>query len=106
MIAIEKRIVPVSANEVRIVLAEGGSQFRMIGVGIQGPPGIPGGPSYTHNQPSPAATWTINHNLGFYPHIVVLSPGLVEVDANVVHISPNQAIIQFSTPFAGLARCI
>jgi len=102
---IEKRIVPISANEVRVIPVEG-PQYRVIGVGIQGPPGVPGGPGYTHTQSTPATTWTINHNLGLYPHIVLLSPGLAEVDAAIIHVSVNQAIVRFSAPFAGIARCV
>lgn len=97
----------VRVNSIANVVRVGERDYRLITVGIQGPPGVSSsGASYMHNQPSPATQWTINHNLGFYPHVSVLSSGLVEVDATVVHVSTNQAIVQFNAPFAGLARCI
>ncbi|WP_156113876.1 hypothetical protein [Meiothermus ruber] len=58
-----------------------------------------------HQQASPSTEWIINHNLGFYPDVTVLSPGLAEVDAEVVHINVNQVRIYFVVPFAGIARC-
>lgn len=61
---------------------------------------------YTHNQQSAATEWIINHNLGRYPAISVMSVGLVEVLSDVVHVSANQARVYFSQPYAGLAQCI
>ncbi len=72
-----------------------------------GPPGPPGPPdAFIHYQTTPSDVWIINHNLGYYPDVTVLSPGLAEVDAEVVHISTNQVRVYFVVPFAGIARCI
>lgn len=72
--------------------------------GIQGPPGSGGGGArYVHTQGSAATTWTVNHNLGFLPQVTVLSPGGIEVEAQVTHTSANQAVITFNTAQTGQA---
>jgi hypothetical protein len=97
-IVLEARDVAVYIDETRPLVVE---------MGPQGPPGPPGasGGAYVHQQLTPATMWIINHNLGFYPDVTVLSTGLAEVDAEVVHISVNQVRVYFVTPFAGIARC-
>lgn len=83
-----------------VVLVTGGKQ------GIPGPPGPmgPGATVYSYVPPSPLALWVVNHNLGYYPSSVrVLSPGGVEVNAEVVDISINQLQIIFSSAQSGRA---
>ncbi len=49
-----------------------------------------------------APSWTVNHNLGRSPTAVrVLTPGGVEVEAEVTEISLNQIVVQFASPQAG-----
>lgn len=60
---------------------------------------------YTHAQSSPATTWNINHNLNRYPSIELLTIGLVKFEADISHISLNQAIVTIATPMAGIAQC-
>lgn len=76
------------------------------GVGPQGPPGPPGGGSYQHTQSTPASTWVVNHNLGFRPDVTVFSPGGIEVEAEIAHISTTQTEIRFSAAATGSARFI
>lgn len=79
-------------------------QYRVVTVGIPGPPGASGsGAAYTHVQGSAAVEWIINHNLGKYPIVSVLSPGLREMVADVQHVSVNQTRIRFSSAISGLA---
>lgn len=61
---------------------------------------------YTHNQTTEKTEWIVNHNLGRYPSISVLSVGAVEVLCEIVHVSTNQARIYFNQPYKGLAQCI
>lgn len=75
--------------------------FSLALKGVQGPSGI--GPRFVHTQSSASATWTVNHNLGFLPQVTVLSPGGIEVEATVTHVSANQAVITFNTAQAGQA---
>lgn len=73
---------------------------------LQGAPGGPGGGSaYEHQQPTPSATWTINHNLGYRPSIVLLSVGGKTMVGDVIHTNVNQAIATFDQPTAGIAPC-
>lgn len=64
-----------------------------------------GGARYQHTQSAPLDTWTVNHNLGYFPTSVTVSTaGGVEVDAGVENVTVNQLLIKTSQPFAGLAR--
>lgn len=63
------------------------------------------GSVYEHTQSSPAASWTVNHNLGRRPAAVsVLSVGGMEVDAAVTHVSDNQLVVEFAAPQVGSVR--
>ena len=65
-----------------------------------------GGAAYVHTQASPAATWTINHNLGFRPSVELLDSGSQEIDGAISHPSVNQTVITLNPATAGLARLI
>lgn len=73
--------------------------------GPQGPPGASGA-GFVFTQASPATEWVINHNLGFRPSVEIIDTGGNEVDAQVLHISVNQARVYFNTATAGEARCV
>ena len=62
------------------------------------------GNAFTHSQVSAATLWTINHNLGFRPAVAILDSGGNEIEADVVHTGPNQLVIYFAIPVAGVAR--
>lgn len=97
----------VIAEEITVEVHEDGA-VEVVEVGLQGPPGAPGTPggsAFEHLQPTPAAVWVINHNLGYYPDVHVYSTGGVEIIADVLHVSPNQAQVGFAAPTAGRARC-
>jgi hypothetical protein len=65
----------------------------------------PSNVKYLHTQSSDSDTWTVNHNLGARPLLLVYSVGWVEVDASVTHVSDNQSIVQFNTAQSGFAVC-
>lgn len=74
--------------------------------GPQGPAGPPGssvGSTYIHNQSTPATTWTITHNLGKYPSIVVVDSGGTVVQGGANYVSVNLLVITFSAAFSGRA---
>lgn len=74
-------------------------------VGVRGPTG-PGGdaaPPIEYVQSSSSDEWIINHNLGWRPLIQIFSSGMVEVEADVRHMSDNQARVYFGAPVAGVA---
>ena len=61
-------------------------------------------PTYTHLQSTPAATWTINHNMDKYPSVsVVTSAGDIVGGAEVNYINKNKLTISFSAAFSGKA---
>ena len=79
-------------------------------VGATGPTGSTGatgasGGDYQHIQSTASDTWTINHNLGFYPAIICRSVGGLVFESSLQHISVNQAIVTLSMSFAGYATC-
>lgn len=61
--------------------------------------------AYPFTQSSASATWTINHNLNFYPNVETRSVGGKEMLGEVLHTSTNQVIIYFDSAFAGTATC-
>lgn len=59
--------------------------------------------SYTHVQGSDSSTWTVNHDLGFYPAVTVfLSSGDI-VEGAVAHTDTNNLTITFSAAISGSA---
>lgn len=87
------------------VKASGGARVvKVSSEGIQGPPGASGGFLFVHTQSSASATWTINHNLGSFPSVELMTLGGVEMDGAIQHTSPNQTVITFNTPQTGIAR--
>lgn len=78
--------------------------IKVLTVGQQGPAGASAA-SYLHTQASASAAWTINHNLGFRPNVSVRNNGGMEVWAEVLHVSVNQALVSSDVPFAGTATC-
>jgi len=59
--------------------------------------------SYSHEQSSASASWTITHNLGKYPSVTVVDSSGREVMGEVTHNSTNQITIGFSAAFSGYA---
>lgn len=53
-------------------------------------------------QLTPNVMWTLNHNLGYRPHVTVLSDGGVEMISQIIHTSINQVLIYFDEPKKGL----
>lgn len=74
--------------------------------GERGPMGLPGGTYYEHTQSPAAATWTINHNLGFRPTVELRTAGGQEFIADVQHPTVNQVVVYLNSPLAGFARLI
>lgn len=52
---------------------------------------------------SPASVWTIAHNLGRNPSVQLLTPGGVEMQGQIVHLSTNVAQALFDGAYAGFA---
>jgi hypothetical protein len=64
---------------------------------------LPVSGSYIHTQSVSSATWTINHNLGFYPAVSVVDSGENVVIGDVTYISTNTLSVSFTASFGGKA---
>jgi hypothetical protein len=60
--------------------------------------------SYTHNQGAAASTWTIVHNLNFFPNVTVFDSGNSQIEGNVTHINETTLTITFSSSLSGKAH--
>jgi hypothetical protein len=65
-----------------------------------------GDKSYTHTQSVAATTWTVIHNMGRIPSIVVIN-GVNgnSVIGRISHIDNNTAVIHLKPAMAGTAHC-
>lgn len=59
--------------------------------------------SFTFDQNSPAATWTIAHGLGFFPAVTVVDSGGREFFGGVTHVDADNLTIDFSSAQTGHA---
>lgn len=60
--------------------------------------------SYRHTQNAALSTWTIGHNLNFYPNVAVFNTAGDQVEGVVAHINETQLTISFSSAIAGKAH--
>ena len=58
---------------------------------------------YVHNQASAATTWSITHNLKFYPNVSIVDSALSHVMGEVTYINENSLTVSFSSAFSGKA---
>lgn len=80
--------------------------------GPQGPGGVDGVQaddvvglvSFTHTQSSPLTTWTVVHNLNFFPNVTVFDSGESQIEGSVLHIDETTLSITFSTAISGKAH--
>lgn len=87
-------------------------QIVVTAPGPQGPSGVDGVQpgeiadlvAYTHTQSATSATWTIPHNLGFYPNVTVFDSGGSMVEGSVTHTTINTLTITFSATISGKAH--
>jgi hypothetical protein len=87
-------------------------QIVVTAPGPQGPGGVDGVQaddivalvSYRHTQNTPLTTWTVNHNLNFYPNVTVFNSAGSQVEGNVEHINETSLTITFSSTVSGKAH--
>jgi hypothetical protein len=86
-------------------------QIVVTAPGPQGPSGLAGVQNdaipelvaYTHTQSSTSDTWTIAHNLNFYPNVSVFDSAGTMVEGSVTHTDDTQLTITFSATISGKA---
>jgi len=87
-------------------------QIIVTAPGPQGPGGVDGVQSdeiiglvsYRHIQNTPATTWTIVHNLSFYPNVTIYNTADDQVEGSVIHTNSTTLVITFSSALAGKAH--
>ncbi len=101
------RLTMTSSSGARLVFAASKRLVLQLAPVIRASVGTGGGAtSQQFNQPTPAITWTINHNLGRTPIVQVFSVGGMELLAEIVNLNVNQTQVRFASPTAGYARLI
>ena len=58
---------------------------------------------YVHTQATPATTWNIIHNLGFFPSVTIVDSGGTEVLGDIQHQDAYTVIATFGAAFGGKA---
>lgn len=87
-------------------------QIVVTAPGPQGPGGIDGVQasdvvplvSYTHTQSAALSTWTVTHNLNFFPNVTIFDSGESQVEGSVTHIDETSLTIDFSSAISGKAH--
>lgn len=94
--------VVIDEVPMRLAIGEGPGDYTDVG----GAGGSGGVSMAVQSFPTPALSWTITHNLGRTVDVVAYTVGSVKMLADVVLLSNNIAVANFSTPTAGYARVI
>lgn len=68
----------------------------------RGEPGS-GGNTFIFNQPSPATTWNILHNLGQFPSVTVVDSGGTVIIGDVLYNNSNSITLSFVAALGGKA---
>lgn len=68
-----------------------------------GGPGPGPSGSYVHHQGAAAATWIVEHDLGYFPNVTVIDSGGTEVEGDIAYFDNNTVTLTFSAAFAGTA---
>ena len=70
--------------------------------GANGTNGINAG-NFTFEQQSNSASWSVTHNLGYRPAVVVQDYGKITIEGELNYIDANRLNITFSEPISGYA---
>jgi hypothetical protein len=103
--------IEIDQDNVTVNIEENPVEVTVGFSGPQGPKGDKGDPgevqfsdlSYVHNQVSPEAIWTINHNLGFIPNITVVESSGDVVEGSYNYSSASTVVLTFIGAFSGKA---
>lgn len=70
--------------------------------GAVGPAG-PAGSSYAHTQNTVSSTWSITHNMGFYPNVTTTDATGFPIEGEVSYLDLNSLTVSFSIATSGFA---
>ena len=95
----------VTVTEIVEVVTAGpqGSTGATGPTGPTGPAGPAGGETYTHQQMTSSAVWTITHNLGRFPSVTVIDTAGTVVIGDYEYQSNTTVILTFAAAFSGTA---
>lgn len=68
-----------------------------------GPSDIPALVSFQHTQSAASDTWTIEHNLNFFPNVTVIDSGGNMVEANITYTNNASLVVALSSAISGVA---
>jgi hypothetical protein len=71
--------------------------------GFQGTSGATLQIAYVHTQGVSSATWTITHNLNFYPNVTTMDSTGAICEGEIVYTNPNSLTVTFLAAFSGVA---
>lgn len=91
------------------VLAISDTELEIIEVAIQGPPGVNGmgtQSTFIQTQAIAAAVWTVPHNLGRRPAVMVVDNLGAVLGADVAYLDDNVLQVTHGMPMIGAVYCI
>lgn len=59
--------------------------------------------AYHHIQGTPSSTWTIIHNLNFYPNVTVQDSAGTIIEGEITYTDAHQLTVHFTSAFSGNA---
>lgn len=59
--------------------------------------------AYNHQQGVSSNTWTIRHNLNFYPNVTVVNSAGTIVEGEITYTNKNSLVLNFQSAFSGNA---
>ena len=105
--AVQNMVIKEYIDKTDMALAERISALELnCGGGGSGSGGTTGGEGdkyYYHSQASAAEEWVIEHNLGKYPSVTVVSSAGEEIYCDKKHLSINKVVLNFGTAISGAA---
>ena len=102
--AIANRVVKQYIDKTDAALMERIAALELGGGGGSGEnPSGEGDKNYYHTQGTPAAEWVIEHNLGKYPSVTVVSSAGEEIYCDKTFLSMNKVVLNFGTEISGAA---
>lgn len=102
----EPTTLVITPDVTNLEVTSPGPQGQKGDTGAQGPSGAVTNVFYTHTQNTSASVWTINHNLGQFPTLLVFDSGGGQCEGSIVYLDSNSLTVTFSSAFAGTAYVI
>ena len=59
--------------------------------------------TFIFNQPTPAATWVVNHSLGRFPAVTIVTSSGDQSYGDINYVNSSQITLSFASAFAGVA---